>query len=192
MSHLDPDLVQLGDALRASTTIDLAREERAARSSGAPSRAREILRRPRVLAGSSLGLAGVGAVLVLVLGAGGAAAPPAFAITRSDDGSLLVNLSYIGGQTIPQVNQKLAEMGANDRFSIQMAAGPAPVAGPVTCKPAPGVSGPTVKALVGKDGTDVIGAGQSAGNTAEGTFHMVACYLTSNSASGNSGATGNS
>ena len=193
MTHLDTDLERLGDALRASAAADLAREARAARSSGTPSRSgrTRLLRRPRVLAGSSLGLAGVGAALVLALSAGGAAAPTAFAITRSNDG-LLVNLSYVGGQTISQVNQKLAAMGTNERFSIQMATGPAPVAGPVTCTRAPGVSGPAVKALVGKDGTDVIGSGQSAGNTAEGTFHMVACYLSSDSATGNSGASGNS
>jgi hypothetical protein len=189
----DPDLERLGEALRASTTIDLALEERAARSSGAPSRARRtrLLRRPRVLAGGSLGLMGVGAALVLTLGAGGAAAPPAFAITRSDNGSLLVNLSYVGGQTISQVNQKLAAMGASERFSIRMATGPAPASSPVTCTRAPGVSGPTVKALVGKDGTEVIGPGQSGDNTAEGTFHLVACYLSGDSGSGNSGNTGN-
>ena len=53
--------------------------------------------RPRVLAGSSLGLVGVGAALVLALS--GSAAPPAFAITRSGDGSVLVNINQL--QSLP-------------------------------------------------------------------------------------------
>ena len=87
----DPDLERLGDALRASTAIDLAREQRAARpaSAGRPRRKRL---RPRILAGSTLGLAGVAAALVLALG-GTAATAPAFAITRASDGSVLVHLN---------------------------------------------------------------------------------------------------
>jgi hypothetical protein len=179
---LDPDLERLGDALRASTTIDLAREERATRP------ARRTRPRRRVLAGSTLGLAGVGAALVLVLSAGGAAAPPAFAVTKQDDGSVLVNLSYLGGQTIPQVNQKLAAMGAHEQFSIDSGTGPATVPGPVTCTRTPSASGPQVKVLVGKDGTEVIGPGQSGDNTAEGTWHIAACHLTGDNGSGNTGA----
>ena len=45
---------------------------------------RRVRARPRVLAGGSLGLAGVGAALTLVL-TSGAAAPPAFAVTREPD-----------------------------------------------------------------------------------------------------------
>ena len=61
----DPDLERLGEALRASATIDLAREERAARPTGVATRTRRTLRRPRLLAGGTLGLAGIGAALVL-------------------------------------------------------------------------------------------------------------------------------
>jgi hypothetical protein len=50
------------------------------------------------------------------------------------------------------------------------------------------VSGPPVKVLVGKDGTEVIAPGQSAGNTAEGSFHMVSCSVAAGTGSGNTGA----
>ena len=59
-----------------------------------------------------------------------------------------------------------------------MATGPATTSGPVTCTPAPGASstsGPPVKVLVGANGTEVISQGESAGNTAEGTFHLASC-----------------
>ena len=184
---LDPDLQRLGDALHASTTIDLAREERAD-AAPAPRARRTRLRMP-VIAGSTLGLAGLGAALLLALG-GTAATTPAFAITRSDDGSVLVHLNYVADENLPQVQQKLASMGVHENVGIQMAPGAATVSGPVTCTPRPGVTGPPVKVLVGANGTEVIGAGQSAGNTAEGSFHLVSCVTSSNTA-GNTGA-GNS
>jgi hypothetical protein len=191
----DPDLERLGEALRASTIVDLAREERAARPTGVAKRARRARPRPRVLAASTLGLAGVGAALVLVLG-GTAATQPAFAITTSSDGSVLVKLNYTSNQNLPQVNQKLAAMGTHEQIGIAMATGPAAVSGPVTCTRTPGatVSGPPVKVLVGADGTEVIGAGQSAGNTAEGTFHLVSCgvYPANTNLSTLRGYTGNS
>ena len=176
---LDPDLERLGEALRESTIIDLAREERAARPTGA---GRHL--RPRILAGGTLGLAGVGAALVLALG--GSTAPPAFAITRSNDG-VLVHLNYTTDQNLPQVDAKLASMGIHESVGIQMAPGAATVSGPVTCTPGRGVTGPTVKVLVGANGTEVIAAGQSAGNTAEGSFHLVSCFTSSNPGSGNTG-----
>jgi len=181
---LDPDLERLGDALHASTTIDLAREERAD-AVPAP-RARRTRARPRILAGGTLGLVGVGAALVLALG-GTAATTPAFAITKSNDGSVLVHLNYTTDQNLPQVDQKLASMGIHENVGIRMAPGAATISGPVTCTPSPGVSGPTVKVLVGANGTEVIAAGQSAGNTAEGSFHLVSCVTSSNTGSGNTG-----
>ena len=110
----DPDLERLGEALRASTTIDLAREEQA--NAPVATRARRARLRPRVLAGSTLGLAGVGAALLLALG--GSTAPPAFAITTSSDGSVLVKLNYSTNQNLPQVNQKLAAMGTHEQIGI--------------------------------------------------------------------------
>lgn len=178
---LDPDLQRLGEALHASTTIDLAREERAGRPLGV----RRARLRPRVLAGGTLGLAGVGAALVLALG--GSTAPPAFAITRSDDGSVLVHLNYTTNQNLPQVEQKLASMGIHERVGIQMAPGAATVTGPVTCSPTAGAPGPTVKVLVGSNGTEVIAPGQSGDNTAVGSFHLVRCFTSSDNDSGNTG-----
>lgn len=190
---VDPDLERLGDALRASAAIDLAREERAARPNGVAARSRRTFRRPRVLAGGTLGLAGVGAAVVLALG-GTAATTPAFAITTNSDGSVLVKLSYAANQDLPQVNAKLAAMGTHEQITIYMATGPALVPGPVTCTPAAGAaspSGPQVKVLNGTNGTEVIRPGESAGNTAEGTFHLAHCVVSRNTGSGNSGNSGN-
>jgi hypothetical protein len=197
MNHLDPDLQHLGDALRASTTIDLAREEPAGFSSDTgrsrPASATARRRAPRrVLAGGTLGLAAGGAALVLALS--GSSPTPAFAVTRQDNGSVLVKLNYLNPneRTLDQVNDKLTAMGINEEIMVQGAAGPAAVSGPVTCQPAPGQSNlpTTVRVLEGTNGTEVIGAGQSAGNTAEGTFHISACYAaaTDSADSGNTGA----
>jgi hypothetical protein len=188
MTRLDfvPDLERLGEALRAGTAIDLAREDRAARPTGGATRVGRTLPRPRLLAGGTLGLAGVGAALVLLLG-GTAATAPAFAVTTNGDGSVLVHLNYTTDQNLPQVDAKLASMGIHENVGIQMAPGAATVSGPVTCTPNPGVSGRTVKVLVGSNGTEVIAAGQSAGNTAEGSFHLVSCSTSGGAGSGNTG-----
>jgi hypothetical protein len=145
--------------------------------------------RPRVLAGSTLGLAGVGAALVLALS--GSAAPPAFAITRNGDGSVLVNINRL--QSLPAANHKLTAMGIHEQVTIYMASGAAAVSGPVTCTPAPSanLSGPPLKVLVGKDGTEVIRPGQPAGNTGEGTYHLDHCVVTGDTGSGDTGNTGN-
>ncbi len=169
----DPDLDRLGQALRASTAIDLAREEQAARSADTPRRA-SLLRRPRAIAGGTLGLAGVGAALVLALG-GTAATTPAFAITRAGDGSVLVHLNL--NSSLPQVNDKLAAMGTHEQISIRMASGAASVSGPVTCARHPGASGPAVKVLDGPNGTEVISPGQTGDNTGVGTWHLAACTV---------------
>jgi hypothetical protein len=150
-----------------------------------------VLRRPRVLAGGTLGLAGVGAALVLALG-GTAATTPAFAITTSSDGSVLVHLNI--NSSLPQVNAKLAGMGTDEQIGIAMAPGPAAVSGPVTCAPHPGVSGPTVRVLDGPNGTEVISPGQTGDNTGVGTWHLASCgvYPAHTSLSTLRGYTGNS
>jgi hypothetical protein len=151
-----------------------------------------FLRRPRILAGSTLGLAGVAAALVLVLG--GSSAAPAFAITTNSDGSVLVKLNYQQNLNLPQLNRKLAAMATDEAVTIYMATGAAPVSGAVTCTPGPGAGPPKtpVKVLVGADGTEVIGSGQSAGNTAEGTFHLARCTVAPDSDTGpGTGNTGN-
>jgi hypothetical protein len=132
------------------------------------------LRRPRVLAGSSLGLASVGAALTLIL-SGTAETAPAFAVTTAGDGTVMVTMDYNANQNLPQVNAKLIALGTHEQIEIFMAPGPAPTPGSVTCTPRFGDTGPTIKVMVGDEGTEEIHPGESAGNTAEGTYHMIAC-----------------
>jgi hypothetical protein len=158
---------------------DLAQEHGPALAAGpGPRKAR----RPRVLAGSTLALAGAGAAIGLVLTS--ASGTPAFAVTQNGDGSVLVTLNQT--EALPQANHKLADMGFQEGIVIYMASGPAAVSGPVTCTPAPGIPGqPTVKVLVGTDGTQVI----SSGNTGAGTWHLGSCQLKSDTGgTGNTGA----
>jgi hypothetical protein len=176
MTHhdLDPDLERLGDALRASTSTDLAREQQAAHTNRPePGRARP--RRPRLLAGGTLGLAGVGAALVLALG--GSTAAPAFAVTRQADGSVLVTVN-VAQTTQPWVlgaDRKLAAMGIDEQIGVpNTQPGPATVSGPVSCTPLGGVNtpaGPPVKVLLGTDGTQVI----PSSTTGAGTVHVSSC-----------------
>ena len=98
-----------------------------------------------------------------------------------------MQLNYNTDQNLPQVQEKLASMGIHEEVGIQMAPGAASVSGPVTCIPKPGVTGPTVKVMVGKNGTEIIAPGQSAGNTAEGSFHLVSCTTSNSTGSGNTG-----
>jgi hypothetical protein len=146
--------------------------------------------RPRVLAGSTLALAGVGAALLLALG--GSAAPPAFAITTNGDGSVLVNINRL--ESLPAANHKLTAMGTHEQITIYMAPGAGAVSGAVTCTAGPGAGlpKPPVKVLVGTDGTEVIGSGQSAGNTGEGTYHLARCTVAPDNDTGRgTGNTGN-
>ena len=164
---------------------DLAREHGATLALAdrpAPGRA-PLLRRPRVLAGSTLGLAGVGAALGLALGA--ASSTPAYAVTTNSDGSVLVTINQ--NSALPQANAKLTALGIHEQITIYLASGAAAVSGPVTCTPAPGVSnlpGPPVKVLLGTNGTEVI----ESGNTGAGTWHLGTCLLTGDT--GNTGNTG--
>jgi hypothetical protein len=176
----DPDLERLGEALRASTTIDLAREERAAGPIGV-GRARhgdDVVAkparrtRPRLLAGATVAVAATATAVTLLLSA--SASPPAYAITRNGDGSVLVQINRL--QSLPDANRKLAAMGIDEQISIQMATGPAAVTGPVNCVPSSSganLPGPPVKAVVGTNGTEVI----PSGNTGAGTWHLAACQL---------------
>lgn len=141
--------------------------------------------RPRLLAGSTLGLASVGAALVLALS--GSGAPPAFAITRSSDGSVLVNISRL--ESLPDANHQLTAMGIHEQVTLYMAPGAAVVKGPVDCRPAPGarLSGPPLRVLVGRDGTDSIGPGRAAGVIGLDTYHLDHCVITGGGGSGSSG-----
>jgi hypothetical protein len=191
----DPDLERLGEALRASTTIDLAREERAARPTRARAGARRPRPRPRVLAGGTLGLAGVAAAALLAF-SGTAATSPAYAITQKSDGTVFVKINFWGRQTLIAADTKLIAR-FHETALINTAPGPATVQGPVKCTPTPDryvsgdptPSGPPVKILLGTDGTGVI----PSGDTGAGTVHLASCatyvsYPNSNSGSGNTGA----
>ena len=151
-----------------------------------PGRARRP--HPRVLAGSTLGLAGVGTALALTLTATGST--PAYAVTTNSDGSVLVTINQ--NSALPQANAKLTAMGIHEQVTIYMATGPATVSGPVSCTPAPGahLSGPPLKVLVGANGTEVIAPGTAGGNTGVGTWHLDHCVITGDTGSGNTGNTG--
>ena len=138
--------------------------------------------RPRVLAGSTLALAGVGAAVTFGLTA--TSSTPAFAVTKNSDGSVLVQINQ--AQSLPQANAKLTAMGIDEQVTIYMASGPATVSGPVTCTPAAGVPGPEIQVLVGTNGTEVIQSGTTGGNTGAGTWHLASCKATEGT--GNTGA----
>ncbi len=81
-------------------------------------------------------------------------------------------------------------MGLREGIVIYMGSGPAAVSGPVTCTPEPGIPNqPTVKVLVGTNGTEVINPGTTPGNTGVGTWHLKSCNLASDTGgTGNTGA----
>jgi hypothetical protein len=166
---------------------DLAREYGPALAqAGRPGTSR--IRRPRILAGSTLALAGAGTALAFALtSTAGTAAAAAATVTKTSDGSILVRLNQPGSRAIEQADQKLAAMGLQEGIAIFMGSGPAAVSGPVTCTPVPGVPNqPTVRVVVGTNGTEVIKPGTTAGNTGVGTWHLNSCNLASNT-----GGTGN-
>jgi hypothetical protein len=146
-----------------------------------------LVRRRGVLAGSTLGLAGVGTALVLALGA--ASNTPAYAVTTSSNGAVLVTINE--GSSLPQANAKLTAMGIDEQVIIYVAPGAAAVSGPVSCQRAPAdLSGPPVQVLLGADGTESIVPGQTAGNTGVGTYHLDHCVVTGSTPAGDSGNTG--
>lgn len=148
-------------------------------------------RRPRVIAGSTLGLAVAGTALGLGLTSmGSTPAAAAVTVAKASDGSILVTLNKPGAQAISQADQKLAAMGFHEGIEIRMGSGPAAGNGPVTCTPEPGIPNqPTVKVLVGTNGTEVIKPGATAGNTGVGTWHLNSCNLASDTGgTGNTGA----
>ena len=69
--------------------------------------AKHIWRGPRLVAGTSLALAGVGAAVALVLGA--TTTSPAFAVIRNHDGSLTISIERASG--IAGANAKLNQLG---------------------------------------------------------------------------------
>ncbi len=77
-----------------------------------PAGGRARYARPRLLAGTTLGLAGVGTAIVLFLSA--ASSPAAFAVTGNSDGTVSVVLRKIAG--IKGANEKLAALGVRAKF----------------------------------------------------------------------------
>jgi hypothetical protein len=71
------------------------------------STAKRIWRGPRLVAATSLGLAGVGAAVALVLGA--SATAPAFAVTRNNDGTVTISINRASG--IAGANSRLRQLG---------------------------------------------------------------------------------
>lgn len=132
---IDTRIDELGDRLERYAAADLRSEQRPLGAVTMWARGR----RPRLLAGSSLGLAGIGAGVVLAL-SGTAATSPAFAITRHHDGSVLVQLSR--QEDIAQANQKLTAMGINEQITLYMNPSPTAAAAPEDCIPGPGAGAP--------------------------------------------------
>jgi hypothetical protein len=139
-------------------------------------------RGPRVLAGSTLALAGVGVGLTVALS--GTSALPALAVTRQQDGSVLVTVNV--KSTAPWVlpaDRKLAAMGIDEQILISTLPGPATVKGAVSCTALGGVNtppGPQVKVLMEPGGTQVI----PSGNTGAGTGHLGCVYFKTPTQSG--------
>jgi hypothetical protein len=103
----------VNDKLPPSLERFAAELEQAIRRERAPRRDRRFGRfvraRPRLLAGTTVGAAGAGAVLALVLSAAGSS--PAFAVTGNRDGSYTVTLRSL--TAIPAANRKLSQMGVH-------------------------------------------------------------------------------
>jgi hypothetical protein len=170
---------------------DIAREHGPAlEQAGGPGHGRTRRPGPRVIAGGTLAVAAVGAAVTLGLTSMGSTptggtrvVTDAYTITQSSNGSVLVQINQ--GTSLPAANHKLTAMGIHEQVIIDMAPGAATVSGPVTCTPAPGVSGPPLKVLVGTDGTETIASGATADNTGEGTWHLAHCIATDDT--GNTG-----
>jgi hypothetical protein len=185
---IDTRLEELGDRLERSVAADLRNEQRGA---GAAARWGRRRTRPRLLAGSTLGLAGVGAALVLALG-GTATTSPAYAITQKGDGSVLIkfNPTFAGPHTLAEADAKL-RADYDETILVNEAPGPATVKVAMNCTPVKGLDAGAktpVKVLLGKDGTGMI----PAGNTGAGIVHLTGCYLYNDAGPSNTGSTGNS
>jgi hypothetical protein len=194
---IDTRLEELGDRLERSAAADLRTEQRT--SGAGATRARRT--RSRLLAGGSLGLAGVGAAVLLAL-SGTAGTSPAYAITPKGDGTVFVKINSGGHNTLLTADTKLVDK-YHETVLITTAPGQSTNPAAIDCAPtadryAPGdptPSGPRVKLLIGKDNTFVGPIVGPSGNSGPGTLHLVSCqtyvsYPHSNTGSGNSGNTG--
>jgi hypothetical protein len=151
--------------------------------------------RKKVIAASTLVVAVGGTALGLALTSPGSASVPAngakavtaaYTIRQGSGDSVVVQINQ--GTSLPAANAKLTQMGIHEQVTIYNASGPAPASGPVTCTPEAGVSGPTLKVLLGTNGTEVIAKGTTVKNTGVGTWHVAHCTTTGDSTTGNTGA----
>ena len=76
-------------------------------------------RGPRLVAGTSLGLAGVGVAVALVLGA--TTTSPAFAVIRNHDGTVTISIERASG--IAGANARLHQLGVRAKVMQQVPAG---------------------------------------------------------------------
>ena len=81
--------------------------------------AKRMWRGPRLVAGTSLGLAGVGAAVALVLGA--TATSPAFAVISNHDGTVTISIERASG--IVGANARLHQLGVRAKVMQQVPAG---------------------------------------------------------------------
>ena len=172
---------------------DLAQEHGAALDRARPGPARA--RRPGLIAGSTLALAAAGTALGLGLTstsgtpAGSTAAggikkvvTTAYTITEKSNGSVLVQINQ--QESIVAADAKLSSMGFQEKVSVFPKPGAATDSGPVTCTPVDGApKQPQVQVLLGTNGTEVIGSG----NTGAGTWHLDSCVVFPTGYTGNSG-----
>jgi hypothetical protein len=152
--------------------------------------------RKKVIAASTLVVAVGGTALGLALTSPGSASVPAagtkvvtaaYTITETSSDSVVVQINQ--DTSLPAANAKLTQMGIHEQVIIYNTSGRAPVSGPVTCTPDAGVSGPTLKVLLGTDGTEVIAPGTTVKNTGVGTWHVAHCTTVGDSSTtGNTGA----
>ncbi len=99
--------------------------------------------RPGVLAGSTLGLAGIGTALALVLGV--TTTSPAFAVTRNHDGTVTISIRRYSG--IAGANARLHQLGIRATVTQQTPGGCQPtVSIPMGGRGAPGSAAKTARA----------------------------------------------
>ncbi|MFZ0091595.1 MAG: hypothetical protein WAL63_18970 [Solirubrobacteraceae bacterium] len=185
---IPPSLERFGDDLNRAACRELPIDS-------GPVRARVRLPRPRFLARGSLALVGVAAAVLFAF-SGTAATPPAYAITKKSDGTVLVKINYGGRRTLLAADGELVAR-FHETALVNPVPGPATVNGPVSCRPTPDTAapgdplppGPRVKVLLGKDGTGVI----PSGDTGAGTVHLSSCqtYVSYPDSNTGSGSTGN-
>jgi F0F1-type ATP synthase membrane subunit c/vacuolar-type H+-ATPase subunit K len=84
---------------------------------------------PRLVAGTTVGLAGLGTAIALAIGA--ASSTPAFAVTKNPDGTVSVTINKLAG--VAGANEKLAQIGVR-AVAVPVEAGCAGAAPPVAAR----------------------------------------------------------